>query len=299
MLLIVQTAIELGLLYSFVPLALFLSYRVLDIADLTTDNCFVLGGAVSVMVTLTGHPFLGIIAGMIAGSLAGFVTAFLQTKCGISSIMAGITTNMGLYTVNLFVMGNRSNVTLLRKETLFTKFRDLGIFGDWYEAILALIFVILVVGFLCWFIHTNLGLSIRATGNNATMVRTSSINPAGTITIGLMISNSLTALSGALVAQYQSTIDINASMGIVVTGLACLIIGETVLIKKSVTLSIFGALLGSIVYRSIYSLALYTSFVPVQALRLLTAVIVALALAAPVVKDKIAFAKKKKEVSRC
>lgn len=297
--LILQTAIELGLLYSFVPLALFLSYRVLDIADLTTDGCFVLGGAVSVMVTLSGHPFLGILCGMMAGSLAGLVTAFLQTKCGISSIMAGITTNMGLYTVNLMVMGFKSNVSLLKKETIFSLFKATGIGKSWYESILAFAFVCLIVGFLYWFMKTSLGLSIRATGNNATMVKTSSINPHYTIMIGLMISNSFTALSGALVAQYQSTIDINSSTGIVVTGLACLIIGETLLGHRSVRKSIFAAVLGSLVYRFIYALALYTSFIPVQGLRLLTAFIVAVALAMPVVKEKMAFARKRKEASRC
>lgn len=293
---IVQTAIELGLLYSFVSLALFISYRVLDIADLTTDGCFVLGGAVSAITCIAGHPILALPLGMIAGSLAGLTTAFLQTKLSISSIMAGISVNMALYSVNLFVMKNKSNVSLLKKETIFSIVKNTGYFSNYYEIVVGLFFVIVVVLFLMMFMKTNLGLSIKATGDNPTMVKVSSINPSKTITIGLMLSNSLTALSGALVAQYQSAIDINSSNGIVVTGLACLIIGETLLVKKSSNLSIIGAVIGSLIYRFIYALALYTEFLPVQWLKLLTALIVVFAIALPVIKEKYEFMKKKKEM---
>ena len=226
---VIQTALELGFMYALVAMALFLSYRILDIADLTTDSGFVLGAAVSVTVAAAGHPFLAILAAMAAGSCAGFVTAFLQTRLGVPSILAGIVTNTGLYTVNLMVMGWSSNVSLLKQSTLFTMMKETGIGGAWYKLILAAGITILAGLFLVWFLGTRIGLSIRATGDNADMVRASSVNPVFTITVGLCISNALTALSGAVVGQYQKSADINGGTGIVVIGLACLIIGETLI----------------------------------------------------------------------
>lgn len=293
MLYISQTALELGFLYALVAMALFLSYRILDIADMSTDGCFVLGAAVSVTMAAAGHPILAIPAAMIAGSLSGFVTAFLQTRMGLPSILAGIVTNMGLYTINLMVMGWSANVSLLKTPTIFSIFSDLGIGGAWSEAILAGTVTILAGVLLVLFLKTRIGLSIRATGDNMDMVRASSINPTFTITIGLCISNSLTALSGAMVGQYQNTADINGGTGIVVIGLACLIIGETVLGKRTIIKGAIAAIIGSIIYRLIYAIVLYTKFMPVQALKLATAIVVALAIATPTIKNWIAFNKRK------
>ncbi len=298
MLYILQTALELGFLYAPIAMALFLSYRVLDIADLTTDGCFVLGAAVSVTMTASGHPFLAVPAAMVSGMAAGFVTAFLQTRLGIPSILAGIVTNMGLYTVNLMAMGWSSNVSLLKTETLFTLFQKTGIGGPWYETILAGVFTVLAGILLVLFLQTRLGLSIRATGDNLDMVRASSINPAFTITVGLCISNALTALSGAMVGQYQNTADINAGTGIVVIGLACLIIGETVLGRRTLIKGALAALIGSIIYRVIYAVVLYTKIMPVQGLKLVTALVVALAIAFPVIKDWAAFQRRKMVAAR-
>lgn len=293
MLYISQTALELGFLYALVAMALFLSYRILDIADMSTDGCFVLGAAVSVTMAAAGHPILAIPAAMIAGSLSGFVTAFLQTRMGLPSILAGIVTNMGLYTVNLMVMDWSANVSLLKTPTVFSIFSDLKIGGAWSDVILAGTVTILAGVLLVLFLKTRIGLSIRATGDNMDMVRASSINPTFTITIGLCISNSLTALSGAMVGQYQNTADINGGTGIVVIGLACLIIGETVLGKRTIIKGAVAAIIGSIIYRLIYAIVLYTKFMPVQALKLATAIIVALAIAAPTIKNWIAFNKRK------
>ena len=298
MLYILQTALELGFLYAPIAMALFLSYRVLDIADLTTDGCFVLGAAVSVTMTASGHPFLAVPAAMVSGMAAGFVTAFLQTRLGIPSILAGIVTNMGLYTVNLMAMGWSSNVSLLKTETLFTLFQKTGIGGPWYETILAGVFTVLAGILLVLFLQTRLGLSIRATGDNLDMVRASSINPAFTITVGLCISNALTALSGAMVGQYQNTADINAGTGIVVIGLACLIIGETVLGRRTLIKGALAVLIGSIIYRVIYAVVLYTKIMPVQGLKLVTALVVALAIAFPVIKDWAAFQRRKMAAAR-
>lgn len=293
MLIITQTALELGFLYALIAMALFLSYLILDIADLTTDGCFVLGAAVSVTVTAAGHPILAIFAAMLAGACAGFVTAFLQTKLGVPSILAGIITNTGLYTVNLMAMGWKSNQSLLGGRTVFTMLRDRGIGGDWYELLLAASITILAGLLLVLFLGTRMGLSIRATGDNPDMVRASSLNPSFTITVGLCLANVLTALSGAVVGQYQKTVDINSGTGIVVIGLACLIIGETLLGRRSVKKGVIAAILGSIVYRFIYAIVFYTKIVPVECLKLLTAVIVALAIASPSIRRWFAFQKRK------
>ena len=230
---------------------------------------------------------------MLAGVCAGFVTAFLQTRLGVPSILAGIVTNMGLYTINLMVMGWSANVSLLRDDTIFSLFEETGIGGAWHEALLAGMVTVLAGILLVLFLGTRLGLSIRATGDNIDMVRASSINPTFTITVGLCIANSLTALSGAMVGQYQNTADINGGTGIVVIGLACLIIGETVLGRRSVIKGAIAAVIGSVIYRFIYAIVLYTKIMPVQGLRLATAVIVALAIAFPTIKSWAAFQKRK------
>lgn len=293
MLYVIQTALELGFMYALVAMALFLSYRILDIADLTTDSGFVLGAAVSVTVAAFGHPLLAIFAAIFAGACAGFVTAFLQTRLGVPSILAGIVTNTGLYTVNLMVMGWSSNVSLLKQETLFTMLRDTGIGGGWYKLILAAGVTILAGALLVWFLGTRLGLSIRATGDNKDMVRASSVNPIFTITVGLCISNALTALSGAVVGQYQKSADINSGTGIVVIGLACLIIGETVFGRRSMARNVIAAVGGSIIYRFIYAIILKTAIVPIECLKLVTAIVVALAIASPTLKEWAAFQKRK------
>lgn len=294
MLFIIQTALELGFLYALVAMALFVSYRILDIADMSTDGCFILGAAVSVTITAAGHPILALPAAMLAGMLAGFVTAFLQTCLKVPSILAGIITNTGLYTINLMVMGWSSNVSLLKTETVFSLLKKTGIAGAWYETCLAGFAVVLAGAFLVWFFTTRLGLSIRATGNNIDMVRASSINPTFTIMVGLSLSNALTALSGALVGQYQKAADINGGSGIVVIALACLIIGETILGKHSVIKGVLAAVLGSVIYRIIYAVVLRTQIVPVQGLKLLTAFVVALAIAFPTLKEWFLFQKRKK-----
>lgn len=296
--LIIQTALELGFLYALVAMALFLSYRILDIADLTTDGCFVLGAAVSVTLAAAGHPILAVPAAMAAGACAGFITAFLQTRLGVPSILAGIVTNTGLYTINLMAMGWKSNASLLGVDTIFTMLRDAGVGWGYHDLLLAAVVTILAGALLYLFLGTRLGLSIRATGDNRDMVRASSVNPTFTITVGLCVANALTALSGAMVGQYQKTVDINSGTGIVVIGLACLIIGETVLGRRTVFKGIIAVMLGSIIYRFIYAIVFYTKVVPVDCLKLLTAVIVGLAIAAPSIKKWAAFQKRKLAASR-
>ena len=276
------SALELGCIYALVAMALFLSFRVLNIADMTTDGAFTLGCAVSATATVAGHPLLGLVLAMIAGACAGSITAMLQTKLKIPSILAGIITNTGLYTVNLAVMGFSSNVNMLKVQTLFTMVRpSLGLF---YRLLPALCITVLAGVGLTLFLKTRLGLSIRATGDNPDMVRASSINTAFTVTVGLCISNSFTALSGGILAQYQKTADINLGTGMVIIGLASLIIGETLMPKGKLWMKVLGALLGSIVYRFIIAVALRMDL-PSECLKLISAVIVALAIGLPAVKD--------------
>ena len=279
---IVFSALELGFIYALVALALFLSFRVLNIADMTTDGAFTLGCAVSATFAVAGHPLLGIPAAMLAGACAGGVTAFLQTKLNIPSILAGIITNTGLYTVNLAVMGFSSNVNMMRANTLFSLLQP--VLGKTFGKIIPVALIALLTGLLlALFLKTRIGLSIRATGDNPDMVRASSINTGFTVTVGLCISNSLTALSGAVLAQYQKTADINLGTGMVIIGLASLIIGETLMPKGKTWVKILGAIAGSVVYRFIIAIALRLDL-PSECLKLISAVIVALAIGLPAIQ---------------
>lgn len=297
----VLSALELGFIYALVAMALFLSFRILNIADMTTDGAFTLGCAVSATAAVAGHPFLGLPLAMLAGAAAGFVTAFLQTKLGVPSILAGIVTNTGLYTVNLAVMGFSSNVPMLKTQTVFTTVQTLAGEGFPYKLVVAAVITIAVCALLIFFLGTRLGLSIRATGDNPDMVRASSINTAFTITVGLCIANAMTALSGAVLAQYQRSADINLGTGMVVIGLASLIIGETLFSRGSMWTKALAAVAGSVIYRFIIALALRAN-VPSECLKLISAVIVALAIAAPALRDKAALnrrrAKNRKEDAR-
>ena len=294
MLYIVQTALELGFQYALVAMALFLSYRILDIADLTTDGCFILGCAVSVSLTAMGHPFLAIPAAMAAGACAGFVTAFLQTRLGVPSILAGIVTNTGLYTVNLMAMGWKANQSLLKQDTIFTLFHQTGIAGDWNDILLSGAITVVAGVLLVLFLGTRLGLAIRATGDNRDMVRASSINPTFTVTIGLCIANALTGLSGAVVGQAQKSADINSGTGIVVVGLACLIIGETIVGRGAMFRGAIAVIVGSILYRVVYALVLRAPVIPIECLKLVTAIVVALAIAAPSLREWAALQARKR-----
>ena len=303
---VLQTALELGCIYALVALALFLSYSILNIADLSTDGCFTLGCAVACQVALTGHPILALVAAMAAGVCSGFVTAFLQTRLGVESIMAGIIVNTGLYTINLAVMGFSSTMSLVKTDTVFSLAKgSLSFLGGWYKLAIALAMILLAGAAMLGFLGTRLGLSIRATGDNAAMVRASSINPAFTITVGLCISGALCALSGGLLAQYQKSCDINVGTGMVTIALASLIIGETLvrqppqscagetlLGKRTMPRRIIGVVFGSCLYRFIVAVALRFN-VPAAAMKLVSAIIVAIAISMPAIKEKIAFEQRK------
>lgn len=288
---IVQSALELGFIYSLVALALFISFTILNIADLSTDGCFTFGCAVGAMVTLAGHPVLALFAAMGAGVCSGFITAFLQTRTGIESILAGIIVNTGLYTINIAVMGFASNVNLFGCDTIFSLAKE-TIGGSFYKIIVVAIVVAAVALILSWFLGTRLGLSIRATGDNPDMVKASSINPGFMITVGLCVANSLTGLSGALLAQYQKSCDINLGTGMVTIALASLIIGESIIGKGSILKRVCGVVLGSCLYRFLVAVALRLN-VPAECLKLVSAIIVAVAIAFPYLKKRAAFSRQK------
>lgn len=285
---ILQTALELGLISSLTVLALFLSYSMLNVCDLSTDGYFTLGAAVGAVVAIAGHPYLSIPAAMCAGVLSGFVTALLQTKMGIDSLLAGIIVNTGLYSVNIAVMGGASLLNMNKTETVFTALKDAlskTAFAGAYKTAVALLAVVLVIVFLTLFLRTRLGLAIRATGDNPDMVRSSSINPAFTTIVGLCVANAFTALSGCLLAQSQKSVNIDIGGGMVTIALASLLIGRAFAPRGGIALRAVGAVLGAIVFRLVYAVALRFNM-PAFMLKLVSSVIVIIAIAGPYLKSR-------------
>lgn len=292
---LIQTASELGLISALTVIALYLSYSMLNVCDLSTDGCFTLGATVGAVVTLSGHPFLALPAAMAAGIASGFITAFLQTKMGVNSLLAGIIVNTALYSINIAIMGNSSILNLNKTDTVFTKALDLlrnTPFMEQYKLIVALLAVIIIGVLLALFLRTKLGLAIRATGNNPDMVRSSSINPVFTTIVGLCIANSFTALSGCLLAQSQKSVNIDIGTGMVTIALASLLIGNVFLGRKKIPLQIVGMVLGAFVFRLVYTIALRFDM-PAFMLKFVSSVIVVLAISIPYLKTRFPFLKRR------
>lgn len=292
---LIQTASELGLISALTVIALYLSYSMLNVCDLSTDGCFTLGATVGAVVTLSGHPFLALPAAMAAGIASGFITAFLQTKMGVNSLLAGIIVNTALYSINIAIMGNSSILNLNKTDTVFTKALDLlrnTPLMEQYKLIVALLAVIIVGVLLALFLRTKLGLAIRATGNNPDMVRSSSINPVFTTIVGLCIANSFTALSGCLLAQSQKSVNIDIGTGMVTIALASLLIGNVFLGRKKIPLQIVGMVLGAFVFRLVYTIALRFDM-PAFMLKFVSSVIVVLAISIPYLRTRFPFLKRK------
>ena len=283
-----QTALELALFNSLTVLALFLSYTMLNVCDLSTDGCFALGAVVGAVVAIAGHPWLSIPAAMGAGMLSGLVTAVLQTRMGVNSLLAGIIVNTGLYSVNIWIMGGSSLLNMNKTVTVFTLLKEAlkgTPFGAQYALIIGVVAVSLVIVFLCLFLRTKLGLAIRATGDNPDMVRSSSINPVFTTTVGLCISNSFTALSGCLLAQSQKSTTVDIGSGMVTVALASLLIGGVFLGRRSIPLRAVGAVLGAFVFRLVYTVALRFNL-PAFMLKLISSIIVVIAISGPYLKKR-------------
>ncbi len=284
-----QTALELGLICSLTVLALFLSYTMLNVCDLSTDGCFTLGAAVGAAVALAGHPWLSLGAAMIAGICSGFVVAILQTRMGVNSLLAGIIVNTALYSINIAVMGGSSLLNLNKTDTVFSLLKSAlsgTPFAGSYKLIVSSAAVLLALVFITLFLRTRLGLAIRATGNNPDMVRSSSVNPAFTTTVGLCTANALTGLSGCLMAQSQKAVDINLGTGMVTIALASLLIGGTVMGRGGVFRRAVGVVLGSVIFRLVYTVALRLNM-PAFMLKLVSSVIVVLAISVPYLRTRL------------
>ena len=295
-----ENALQLGLISSLTVLALFLSYSMLNVCDLSTDGCFTLGATVGAVVAIAGHPGLSLVAAMAAGVVSGFIVAFLQTKMGINSLLAGIIVNTGLYSINIAVMGNSSLLSMNNTDTVFTIVKGLlkdTPFKNEYVLFVSLSAVALVVIFLSVFLKTKLGLAIRATGNNPDMVRSSSINPVFTTIVGLCIANSFTALSGCLLAQSQKSVNIDIGTGMVTVALASLLIGGIFVSKGKIPLRAIGVVFGSIVFRIVYAIALRFDM-PAYMLKLISSIIVIIAISAPYFKTQLPAIKRRLALSR-
>ncbi len=286
---LVKTAIELGLISSITVLALFLSYSMLNVCDLSTDGCFTLGASVGAVVAIAGYPYLSILAAMTAGILSGFITGFLQTKMGVDSLLAGIVVNTGLYSINIAIMGGASLLNMNKTQTVFTKL-EAAMAGTGVKDMSKLIVIVIAVLCVCLFqkvfLKTKIGLAIRATGNNPDMVRSSSINPVMTTIVGLCIANAFTGLSGCLMAQYQKSVNIDIGTGMVTIALASLLIGNVFCLHKSIPVRIAGTLLGSVLFRFVYTIALRFRM-PAYMLKLISSVIVILAISGPYLKSRM------------
>ncbi len=295
-----QTALELGLTCSLTVLALFLSYSMLNVCDLSTDGCFTLGATVGAVVAISGHPWLSIPAAMAAGTLSGFVTAVLQTRMGIESLLAGIIVNTGLYSVNIAVMGRSSQLNMNKTETVFTELKallaDTPLAGQ-YELIVVFLAVALVILFLTLFLRTRLGLAIRATGDNPDMVRSSSINPVFTTTVGLCVANAFTGLSGCLLAQSQKSVNIDIGSGMLTVALASLLIGQTFMGRGPIVKRAVGMVLGSVIFRLVYTAALRLNM-PAYMLKLVSSVIVVIAISVPYFKSRLPMLRRRMAGSR-
>ena len=289
-------SLQLGLIYGFLAIGIYISFRIMNIPDLTAEGSFTFGLVVAAVFADLGHPILGIVLALAAGALAGVVTGALNVYLRIPAILAGILTMSGLYSVNLLTMDSKANLTLIGVDTIFSLTAPL--FGgdlDLAKTLVNLVLVALAIFLIYTFFKTRIGLSIRATGDNEYMVRASSINIGVTKILALALSNAIIALSGGILAQYQQFADISSGVGMLVVGLASVIIGEAFLGQRGILCGLCAAVLGSIIYRLLIALAYQTNIFPSAAFRLISAVIVTIALAIPAIKQLLDMQRKRKE----
>lgn len=272
-------AFETGLLFALVALSIFMSFRVLDFPDLTVDGSFPLGAAVSAAAIIHGiDPFIATFFGLLAGAAAGFVTGLLNVRFGIMNLLAGILSMVALFSINLRIMG-RPNLPVYGQDTVFSRFEDLVGAGLWSNTILLLIIAIGAKFIIDWFLKTEIGLGLRASGENPAMAEAQGIRNGAMTLLGMSIANALCALAGSLFAQMQGVADVTMGVGTIVTGLAALIIGEAILGRRTVFLATLGCVIGAVVYRLFIAFALSAGFIGIkpQDLNLITAIVVAVA----------------------
>ncbi|MCI1999528.1 MAG: ABC transporter permease [Clostridia bacterium] len=283
---IIIGAFSQGLMWSILALGVFITYKILDFADLTTEGAYPLGAAVAASGIIAGmNPFLATFLAMICGMAAGFVTGFLNTKLKIPPLLSGILAMTGLYSVNLRIMG-KANIPLLKVSTLITFVTGLGIKNNIAVIIVGLVSVSIVIAILTWFLSTEKGYALRATGDNMSMIRALGVNTNGMVILGLSIGNGLVSLSGGIMAQYNGYADIGMGTGTIVIGLASVIIGEVLFGSSSILRSLISVVFGSIIYRIIIAVVLAKGLVPTD-VKLLSSVLLAVCLSLPLFKEKI------------
>ncbi len=296
----IQSGIAQGLMWAILTLGIYLTFRVLDIADLTIEGAFPLGAAVTVVLINKGlNPFVSMLICIVAGCLAGLITGILHTKFKIPAILSGILTQIALYSVNIRILGDKATVALAGKslKTIVAGFLPAGLKSNTLSIIVGVIVCAIIVLALYWFFGTELGCAVRATGSNASMARAMGINTDSMTVLCLMVSNGLVALSGSLISQFDyGSALVNMGQGTIVIGLASVIIGEVLFIHKEQNFAFkMGAItLGAIIYRTIIACALTLPWMKATDLKIITALIVAIALAVPVWKDKANFTKQRK-----
>ncbi|WP_126939215.1 ABC transporter permease [Veillonella sp. VA142] len=292
---LIISTIAQGLLWALLALGVFITFRILDVADLTVEGSFPMGAAISaVLITMGVNPWVTVIVAGIGGMIAGAVTGWIHTKLKIPALLAGILTMIALYSVNLHIMG-KANISLLRMDTVYSAIHSIGISNAVALTIIGIVVTVIVGLFLFWFFGTELGTSIRATGVNPQMIRAQGVNTDSMIVLGLLLSNGFVAVSGALIAQSQGFADIGMGVGTIVIGLASVIIGEVLFASSSVVRKLFGnssfvlslvaVVFGSIIYRIVIATVLYLGMPP-NDLKLFTAILVALALSLPTWQGK-------------
>lgn len=284
-------SIEQGFVYAIMALGVYITFRVLDFPDLSVDGTLPLGAAVSAILIVKGvNPFFTVLIATVAGMLAGSVTAILNTKLKILNLLAGILTMIALYSINIRVMG-QPTTALLGYNTIFTPFENIGIEKYILTPLIFGVILLIIAGFLIWFLHTDIGLAMRATGNNMKMVKAQGVSTNRMILFGVAFSNGLVALSGALVAQSQGSADVNMGIGTIVAGLASVILGEAVISDRNVFRAVVGVILGSIIYRVAIGIALSFKIGALQMtpsdLNLMTSILVVIALIFPGIRKKL------------
>ena len=288
---LVISTVAQGLLWALLSIGVYLTFRVLDIADLTVEGSFPLGAATAAtMITAGCHPALAILGACAAGMIGGAVTGFLCTKLKIPALLAGILTMIALYSVNLRIMG-KANLPLLQQDTIFTLGQEAGLDKMLATLVIGALVVLLVAALNYWFFGTEIGAAVRATGDNPHMIRANGINTDVMIVLGLLLSNGLVAISGALVAQSNGFADVGMGVGTIVIGLASVIIGEVLFGTRSFFNCLVSVILGSVVYRAVIALVLQMGMPP-NDLKLFTAVLVAIALSMPLIKARFAASRK-------
>jgi len=288
---IIKGSVEMGIIYAIMTLGVFLSFRTLNMPDMTVDGSFVLGAAISAVLCTNGYPVLGLIIAFFFGCGAGSITAFLHTKLKIQPLLAGILMMLALYSVNIKVMGNKSTIPLNNKTTIFTPFEETAV-AEYIYIILGFAILLAILVLLFLFLKTRLGFVLRATGDNENMVRALGVNTDSTKLVGLALANGFTALSGAIIAQYQSFADVGMGIGMVTIGLASVIIGEMIFGTRSLFRRLIAVVMGAVIYRLVIAFALEAGM-PATDLKLISAIIVAAALSIPAVRNHLSFAKKR------